>query len=99
MAILPWVDWAFSANIYNIPTSKITFRGLKNLERFLGFSEKKKEKNVRCANAQPFLCNEMGPFEVILGKFHAIRGPLSGNLQATVRRLSGDCQAISGNFR
>ena len=28
--------------------------------------------NVRCANAQPFLCNELGPVQAILGSSQAI---------------------------
>ena len=56
-----------------------------------------KNKIVRGANAQPFLCNEMGPFPIILGNFQAIRGPLSGNF----RQFSGDFrqyQVILENF-
>ena len=51
--------------------------------------------SVRCANAQPFSCNEMGPLQVILGNSQAIRGPLSGNFQA----ISGDFRQFSGDFR
>ena len=35
----------------------------------------------------------MGPLQVILGNFQAIRGPLSGNFQA----ISGNFQAIWGH--
>ena len=27
---------------------------------------------VRCTNAQPFLCNELGPFQALFGNFQAI---------------------------
>ena len=56
---------------------------------------------VRCANAQPFLCNELGPFQAILGNFQATLGnllwPFSGDFrqfQAIFRLF----QAISGNL-
>ena len=49
---------------------------------------------VRCANAQPFLCNESGPFQAILGNFQAIfLGPFR-RFQAIFRQS----QAILGNF-
>ena len=32
----------------------------------------------RCANTQPFLCGELGPFQAILGNFQAILGNLLG---------------------
>ena len=51
--------------------------------------------DFRCANAQPFLCNEMGPFQVNLGNFQAIFRQLEAPFQA----ILGNFQAISGNFR
>ena len=47
------------------------------------------QHHVRCANTQPFLCNELGPFQAIFRQF-------SGNLRQFVW---GPFQVISGNFR
>ena len=49
---------------------------------------------LRCANTQPFLCNELGPFQAILGNFQASLGNLFGPFQV----ISGNFQAISGNL-
>ena len=44
-------------------------------------------KSLRCANTQPFLCNELDPFQAILGNFQAILGnylgPTSGQRCST----------------
>ena len=37
---------------------------------------------LRCANAQPFLCNESGPLQATLGNFQAILGNSLGPFQA-----------------
>ena len=50
------------------------------------------KRPLRRANAQPFLCNELGPFQAIFRQF---TWALSGNF----RQFSGNFQAISGNFR
>ena len=50
---------------------------------------------IRCANARPFLWNEMGPLQVTSGKFQAIRGPLSGNF----RQFSGDFRQLEAPFQ
>ena len=50
---------------------------------------------LRCANTQPFLCNELGPFQAIFRPFEAILG----NFQAILGNLLGPFfQVISGNF-
>ena len=38
-----------------------------------------------CANAQPFLCNDLGPFQTIVGN---LLGPFSGNFQAISGNLN-----------
>ena len=52
-------------------------------------------QSFRCANTQPFLCNELGPFQAILGNFQAISGNLLGPFSGIFRQF----QAILGNFR
>ena len=52
-------------------------------------------EGVRCANTQPFLCNELGPFQAILGNFQANLGNLLGPFSGIFRQF----HAISGNFR
>ena len=55
----------------------------------------------RHANAQPFLCNELGPFQAILGNFQEILGyllrPFSGDFRQ-VPSIFGQFQAILGGF-
>ena len=45
-------------------------------EKLKGNNQRAKDIAVklsfRCANAQPFLCNQIGPFQVISGNFQAI---------------------------
>ena len=48
--------------------------------------------SVRCANTQPFLCNELGPFQAISGNFQAI-------FRQFAWPLFGYFQAMLGNFR
>ena len=50
---------------------------------------------VRCANTQPFLCSDLGPFREILGTFQAILGNLLGLVSGDFRQF----QELSGNFR
>ena len=47
--------------------------------------------SVGCVNAQPFLCNELGPFQASLGNFQAMLGNL-------LRPFSGDFRHCLGNF-
>ena len=39
------------------------------------------EKYIRCANAQPFLCNDLGPFQAISGNFRQSVWAFSGDFR------------------
>ena len=52
----------------------------------------KRGGSLRCANTQPFLCNELGPAQGISGSF-------SGNSRKSVWAVFRQFQTISGNFR
>ena len=47
---------------------------------------------VRCANAQPFLCNRWGSFQVISGNFRQFSGNLFGPFSSNL------FEPFSGNF-
>ena len=49
------------------------------------------DRNIRGANTQPFLCNELGPFQTLLAIFR--------QFQQSACALFRLFQAISGNFR
>ena len=55
--------------------------------RFANHFSCRLNKSLRCTNAQPFLCNELGPFQAILGN---MLGPFSDDLR--------QFQAILGNL-
>ena len=43
--------------------------------------------NVRCANAQPFICYKMGPLQVILDKFRQTWRPMSTSRVREMRKF------------
>ena len=48
---------------------------------------------------QPFLCNELGPFQAILGNFQALLGNLLGSFSGDFRQFLGKCWEKSSQDR
>ena len=58
-------------------------------------SSSRQGSKLRCANNQPFLWNNLGSFQVILGNFCLFAGTLFRQFQVTSSNVVGDVRGMS----